>query len=555
LRILICHGYLLRGTGSNQYVQSLARALCAQGHQLVVLCQEDDPGLDFVSIFLREEEGGGAPRLIWEKETRYPGNCMVVKPDVGGLLPVYVIDSYPGFSVKEFTRLSEAELESYVSSNRRALGRLVEQFVPDVIHVNHAVMLPHIVRPIAAERDTPYFVSIHGSAIDFAVNKEERYRRYAADGLDGARGILVPSRHSQAQLNEIFSQLIGGLPQKITVVPPGVDTDLFRPADATLAESVELMLESVDRRTSGVAVGDFGADEPDEDGSRPEESRRIERDIIKINKAHHDWLPEPDIAFTMRELARNAGPFVMFLGKLLETKGIQCVVPAMPLVLREYPEASLVVVGFGELRGILDLMVAALDSGDLRALKSLCDYGNEAYAERIADPFGPVLTFLDELAGEGTLDDYLRLCRELELGRSIIFCGYLTPEEHHHILGHARALLIPSLAPEAFGMVATEAMASGVTPIATDHSGLHTALEPFREVWGREAEMLALGTPEKLVFRIGAACRVVLATPEEVLEKGRREVRAIVEQKSGWEATALRVAGIFQAAIGSDPLT
>jgi glycosyltransferase involved in cell wall biosynthesis len=548
LRILICHGYLLKGTGSNQYVQSLARALCAQGHQLVVMCQEDDPELDFVSVFMREEEGGGAPRLIWEKETSYPGNCMVVKPDIGGLLPVYVMDSYPGFSVKEFTRLSEAELERYISGNRRALSRVVEQFVPDVIHANHAVMLPYIVRPIAAEHDTPYFVSIHGSAIDFAVDKDERYLRYAADGLSGAEGILAPSEHSRMQLSEVLSPLVAGLPKKITIVPPGVDTDLFRPPDVTLAESVELMLESVARRTSGVAVGDFRADRPDEDVSRSEETRRIERDIEKINNAHPDWLPEPDIAFTMRELARDAGPFVMYLGKLLETKGIQCVVPAVPLVLRKYPTARLVVVGFGELRGILGLMIDALDSGDVRTLKSLCDYGNGAYAGRTPEPFGPVLKFLDELAGEGTLDDYLRLCRELDLRRSMIFCGYLTPEEHHHILGHARALLIPSLAPEAFGMVATEAMASGVTPIAADHSGLHTALEPLREVWGREAEALTLGTPEKLVFRIGAACRTVLATPEELLEKGAGKVRAIVKQRSGWEAAALRVAEIFQEA-------
>ncbi|MCJ7653300.1 MAG: hypothetical protein MUO75_06330, partial [Actinobacteria bacterium] len=111
MRILICHGYLLRGTGSNQYVQSLSRALCRQGHNLVVMCQEDDPRFDFVSTFMRESGGGMGLEVAWRQETDYPGACMVLKPDIGGLLPVYVSDDYPGFRVEEFPGLSREELE------------------------------------------------------------------------------------------------------------------------------------------------------------------------------------------------------------------------------------------------------------------------------------------------------------------------------------------------------------------------------------------------------------------------------------------------------------
>ena len=162
MRILICHGYLLRGTGSNTYVQSLARALCRQGYRVLIMCQESDPRLDFVSSFIRENSTGSGPQVVWERETGYPGPCMVYKPDIGGLLPVYVTDSYPGFRVKEFTQLDDVELEWYIDRNERALGRLVEQFVPDAIHANHAVMLPYIVRPVAEKAGVPYFVSIHG---------------------------------------------------------------------------------------------------------------------------------------------------------------------------------------------------------------------------------------------------------------------------------------------------------------------------------------------------------------------------------------------------------
>ncbi|MFT4048809.1 MAG: hypothetical protein QM648_03125, partial [Solirubrobacterales bacterium] len=40
MRVLIFHGYLLRGTGSNVYNAELARALVAAGHDVDLVCQE-----------------------------------------------------------------------------------------------------------------------------------------------------------------------------------------------------------------------------------------------------------------------------------------------------------------------------------------------------------------------------------------------------------------------------------------------------------------------------------------------------------------------------------
>ncbi|HEY5531456.1 MAG TPA: glycosyltransferase family 4 protein [Candidatus Anoxymicrobiaceae bacterium] len=547
MRILICHGYLLRGTGSNQYVQSLARALCQQGHHLAVMCQEDDPRLDFVSAYLREEEGSLTPHTVWEKKTDYPGNCMVFKPEIGGLLPVYVLDSYPGFTVKEFTALDEIELDWYVDRNRRSLDRLVEQFVPEVLHVNHAVMLPYIARPVAAKYDIPYFVSIHGSAIDFTVRKDSRYLPYGIDGLEGAKKIFVPSEHTEEQVIEVFGPALRGLEEKLTLLPPGVDTELFKPGETDLRESVDTMMIGVRERSAGVRVGNFW--------SRSLEAReprgalqRLGDEIARINSLHPEWMPDPELGVGMEWLVRRKSPFIMFLGKLLETKGIQCAIPAFPLVIREYPDARLVVVGFGELRGLLEMMIAALDDGEIGTFRRLCEYGNETYVDRMDDPFGPVLTFLEDLSGLGMLDDYVRVCYEYDLRDAIIFTGYLTPEEHRNLLPHARALLVPSLAQEAFGMVVTEAMASGVLPIASYHSGLETALEPMRTVWGSRAEQVMLGTREKVVSRIAEACNTVLGMPEAALALMGVEMRSIVKKCFSWEAAARRIVEYFEEA-------
>ena len=542
VRILICHGYLLRGTGSNQYVQSLSRALCRQGHNLVVMCQDDDPKLDFVSVFMRGNPGDAGLEVVWQQETDYPGTCMVLKPDIGGFLPVYVYDNYPGFTVMEFTDLAEEELGGYIDTNRAALERVIEQFVPEAVQVNHAVMLPYIVRPVAEKAGVPYFVTIHGSEIEFTIKKDPRYLEFGAEGLAGARGIIVPSEHSAAVAREIFGPVID-VSEKTAFIPPGVDTVLFDIAGQSLPESVRRLLDLVEERTAGVAVGDFQGRRGEVDAGG-DVAGDIERDIERINALHSDWLPEPNVAESLQALAEGDRPFLMFLGKLIETKGLQCVLAALPLLMRQHPEACLVVVGFGELRGILQLMLEALDTGDVRRLRDLCEYGDRCYTRTNA-PFTPVLTFLDELAGEGTLDDYLRLCEGLDLSGAVIFTGYLAPEEHRFLLPHARALLVPSLAPESFGMVATEAMACGVVPIASYHSGLETALAPLKKAWGSGADSLLLGTREKLVFRIAAAASVVLDMSEYALREMGVVMRAAVEEEFSWDAVCRRMVELF----------
>ncbi len=45
MRILLWHGYLLGGTGSNVYTRALAREWSNAGHDVTVVCQERHPEL------------------------------------------------------------------------------------------------------------------------------------------------------------------------------------------------------------------------------------------------------------------------------------------------------------------------------------------------------------------------------------------------------------------------------------------------------------------------------------------------------------------------------
>lgn len=306
-------------------------------------------------------------------------------------------------------------------------------------------------------------------------------------------------------MKEVFGGFIAGIDERLLFIPPGVDTDLFRAQDETLDASVEAVIAVLERRTAG--TGDT------------------------------DWPTEPDAAARLRELARERSPFMVFLGKLLETKGVHCAVPAVPLIIPAVPGARLLIVGFGELKDTLGEMVEALARGDLEALRRVCERGNTRFT-RVEAPFGPVLEFLDALARGGRVEEYRAACLENDLRRAVVFTGYLEPEEHRHLLPHARAVLVPSLAPEAFGLVAVEAMASGVVPVATPDTGLATALEPLGAAWGGGADRFLLRDRATMVEDIAGACVVALKMPEaEYRERGGR-LRAAAEASFSWDAVA-----------------
>src|SRR5206468_7892664 len=90
VRILLWHGYLLGGTGSNVYTRALAREWSRAGHDVVVFSQEPHPELYDV------------------------GGAEIVRPDIGGLLPVFVLDRYQGVEARLLQDLTREERERYV---------------------------------------------------------------------------------------------------------------------------------------------------------------------------------------------------------------------------------------------------------------------------------------------------------------------------------------------------------------------------------------------------------------------------------------------------------
>jgi hypothetical protein len=142
VRVLIFHGYLLAGTGSNVYNAELAAALVRAGHEVHLLCQDRDPlALDWVDAAGNWDSGALEIRV-----RREPSRATVYRPDIGGVLPLYVADRYEGVDARPFQDLSEAELDRYLDANVAAVKEVAERVRPDVALANHLVMGPAIAR-------------------------------------------------------------------------------------------------------------------------------------------------------------------------------------------------------------------------------------------------------------------------------------------------------------------------------------------------------------------------------------------------------------------------
>ncbi|MFL5898082.1 MAG: glycosyltransferase family 4 protein [Solirubrobacterales bacterium] len=200
MRVLVFHGYMLRGTGSNIYNVNLARALARLGHDVHLLCQDREVRLDGARIH---------------------------NPDIGGLLPVYVKDPYEGFEVKTFPELTEAELDRYVEANVAAVREVAGAAGGiDLALANHLVMGPAI---LARADVAPFAAKIHGSALEYTVKPHPRFLPYAREGMEAANGVLVGSGHTGESLWSALADLLD-LPEKTRLGPPGVDVEEFAPA-------------------------------------------------------------------------------------------------------------------------------------------------------------------------------------------------------------------------------------------------------------------------------------------------------------------------------------
>jgi glycosyltransferase involved in cell wall biosynthesis len=505
VRVLVWHGFLLGGTGSNVYNARLCAAFARQGHEISLVSQEPHAkSLQFVDAI-------GHPDGL--EVLREPVRVTAWKPDIGGLLPVYVADRYEGVEARTYLELSDAEIDDYLARNVAAVRAICERQPPDIALANHLVMGPVVLARALGDR-VPYAVKVHGSALEYVVKRDPgRFGPYASEGLARARTVLVGSRHTAESLWEAMGddELVG----RTRLGPPGVDIEEFRPLPDAAAR-VAALADQLEQEPPSAVESAFSRD-------------------------------APAAAAALRSL-RPGDRHVAFVGKLIVSKGVDLLAAAWPLVLARVPDARLVIVGFGAYRAGLERLLAALAAGDLDAARALAQEGRavEGGVGGVRSPLRHLLAFLE------TVDDaYLESARALP--ERVVLTGRLEHAELAPLLALAEAQVVPSTFPEAFGMVAAEAAACGALPVSSDHSGLAEvtraladAVPPAARPWLGFPTGDVRGLADRLVAWLRAPAALRAATSAALVRVAR--------ERYSWEGVADGVIAAAQGRLDDLPL-
>jgi glycosyltransferase involved in cell wall biosynthesis len=505
---------MLSGTGSNVYVQNLCRALVSMSYEVHLLCQEPGPlSYDFVDAHYRVS-GAGVEKLD-EKGTPYPGRCAVYNPEIDGLLPVYVYDDYPGWRVKTFLDLSEAEFENYVAKNVAAVRAVLDRSGPTGVITNHAVPGPEIARLALSGTAISYASIVHGSSLQYVARKSPFYMDVARRGLSEATSIIALSAHSAGTIAEDFPELA----ERTVALPGGVDTDLFRPdaLDVNVAQSV---------------VDGFGRG-PEQEHSLQriltEFSERggaddLAKALLALSGQYEPRQHDKDAGERIRRLLDSDAPLIVYVGKLIHSKGVHCLLSAFARV-RSASEAGLLVIGYGTFREGLEALTLALSTGNRRAVELLTK-GGRLYE---GGPTSPMEHF--------KFTDTLFRDAEGMVG-AVEFVGPLYHAELARVLPAADVAVVPSIFPETFGLVAAESATSGVPPFVANHSGLREA----GELLGRGLPFdLRVDLTEDFGESISLALKAYLSLPVEERQRYREIVRRNSVESLSWDALAGRI--------------
>jgi glycosyltransferase involved in cell wall biosynthesis len=408
VRILLWHGYLLGGTGSNVYTRALARAWSLAGHDVTVLSQDPRPG-DYDLA-----------------------DAAVVRPEIGPLLPVFVLDRYEGVEARLLQDFTSAERDRYVELNAVALRALLPA---DLVFANHVLLGG----PVGAASGARFAVKAHGSELEYSMRGRPELAEWGRRSLERAAATFVGSAHIREVLDDVCGHV-----DRVHEVPPGVDTDAWKPEPR--AEALAALVE---------------------------EARR---DLPNPNNAQ-ERLPDEGNADRLAAFLAADEPTVVYFGKLIRNKGVHLLLEALAGL-----DARAVIVGFGDYRAELEA------AAPLRTL----------------------------------------------------FTGPLEHRHLVHLLPLADVSVVPSIFPEAFGMVAAEAAATGTPPLVARHSGLAEVAAGLEEVYPPEHRALAAfetGSVDDLRAKLAA---LLALPPDERHGLGLAARRAAVERWS-WDGVARRL--------------
>ncbi|HEX8362067.1 MAG TPA: glycosyltransferase [Longimicrobium sp.] len=535
--ICILHGYLLEGSGSNLWTRSVVESLCRQGETVHLMAQENHPErYPFIAEARHYAPDGTSESFYRRAEGDHPGCCILHKPVLGDTLPVYVWDKYEEFTnVVPMVDLPDADIEEYVERNVRALTRIVRENGVTAVHANHAVLMSVVAQRVCAAEGIPFSIMPHGSALEYAVKRDERFLRLATEAFTAADRVFVHGDEMRARVHAFFPG-IPGLEEKMVDLHLGVDTSQFEPVARAgrraRAEQLRDSLAGLPRgRTPEQTEALLAALRGDLAGPALDEA-------LAKGRGFPSKLPDAGLEARLDEVDWEHDPVLLYVGRLISAKGVQEVAAALPRLLEQSPDMRLVIVGHGPLREPLEAMFWALEHGERALFQEIVATGRALEGDPEGEGGGQELTkvarFLERLGPD--VDAYFEAGRRLVRRGRVIFTGYLTHRELRYLFPCCDAAVFPSVVKEAGPLVFLEALASGAFPLGTYFGGMKASIDSVAEALPPEAaEAMKLDPdPERTVADIVRHVPIAL----EMGERHKDALFRVARDRYDWSSVS-----------------
>ncbi|MBN1994501.1 MAG: glycosyltransferase family 4 protein [Anaerolineae bacterium] len=491
MRIGLYHGYELTGSGSNEYTRYLARSFIEAGHEVHLICREENPEeIPYVThAYAWQPDGGVETLFALENE---PAKCVLHQLPHGKIRPVYLTDKQRPGNVKSFVSLTDAELRAYHDLNERLLTKILAAHRLEVLHANHVIYQPVAALGACQATQTPLIIFPHGSAIEYTLKLDQRYKRLALESILGCTGLIIGNREVRDRILNIYPEHRETILAKTQLVGVGVDTSLFQPVDR--ARRRASIKELVATHGSG--------------GKTPPQSAelfaRLAAGDLQATRDYWDQynhsLPDDDLNDHLQRIPWEQN-ILLFVGALTVGKGLQSIIAALPGVLAQHPQTHLVIVGAGAYREALEALVYAISSGNKSLLLELCAKGKDLDRNELTGPWEDVQYYLNNPA---------HLAFVLEQGRGLAehvhFLGRLSHARLHFLFPCADLAIFPSVVPEAYPLVLMESLSNGVLPLVSYFSGFMDGVDDLIPFLGQ-----SLTTRMKIP--VDPAVRVVSIAP------------------------------------------
>jgi len=532
MRIGLYHGYKLTGSGSNEYTRYLAKSLIDAGHEIHIICREENPQyVPYITHAYAWKRDGTVETLFTRPDET--SACFFHQLPHGDIRPVYLTDKQREGNVKSFVALSDEELKEYHRLNERLLTEILSRHSLDVLHANHVVYQPLAALPACQATGTPLVVYPHGSSIEYTVRLDERYKRLALKGLLESTGLIIGNREVRDRILKIYPDHREAILAKTRIVGVGVDTSLFEPVERAKRR------ESIQRLIATEGGG----------GKTPAQTRELHErleagDIETVrdyNAAYKHSLPDEDLNEHLNRIPWEQN-ILIFVGALTVGKGLQSLITVLPKILHAHPQTHLVIVGSGSYREALEALVYAISTSNRTLLFELCAKGKDLDRNEQTGPWEDVQIFLDDPANASFILEHGR-----ELGEHVHFLGRLDHSRLRYLFPCADLAVFPSVIPEAYPLVLMESLSNGVLPLVSYFSGFQDGVDELEPLLGRSLTDRMKLPVDVQVREKQIAANISDLLADEKLKTFSPRLRQIAVERYDWRHRASQMASAYRS--------